>query len=459
MSGVGSQFYTDLQKLSATHLTLGARHTGNSLQEILAFLTFSDPGGVSTTGRILGGLEPSIVGGTLNFELTDGVAAFKHAGSLTDIIEGFESIPATVWSEVAGATLAVSANASGLTRFDVVVVIWSLFTDRNLSMPQKTGPPVLQDTRSQPRGILAVIAGTPGGPIPTVGANEQALYTIELPDGTNAANFDSATTVKEASGISTFHKLAGNGATRSQFFLTDEAERAVIAAQRNTPALERTDLFTLRMRFEDTASPDRNLDFWPSWDRPLVGVGMPVGEAGPDLFPLVNPGGREWPRNVPFDQMNVATISAATAVTFQGHDLATKQWIGTRIEHTNNQAQAAEFSKGILTDSRGLQVLGGRLNYFVQIAPAAGTFNFQLFFWDQSFGSTFALTSALPMAVTIGQQQLVIGLAQMTGGQLVLDADDILFGMFQLNWDNSNDTAIIDMQSFSVDLREGRANP
>jgi len=326
-------------------------------------------------------------------------------------------------------------------------------------MPQKTGPPILQDTRSQPRAILAVIAGTPGAGIPAVSSIQQALFTIELPDGTNAANFDAVSTVKEASGISTFHKLAGNGATRSQFFLADEAERSVVTAQRNTPALTRTDQIALRTRFEDTVSPNRNTDFWPSWSRPLVGVGMPAGEASPNLYPLVNPGGREWPRNVPFDQMSVATIAGATAVTFQGHDLGTKQWIGTRVEHLNNQSEAAEFSKGILTDSRGLQVLGGRLNYFVQIIPAGGTFNFQLFHWDQSFGSTFALTSALPMTVTIGQQQLVIGLAEMTGGQLVLDTDDILFGMFQLNWAASNDTAIIDMQSFSVDMREGRANP
>lgn len=356
MSGVGSQFHTDLQKLSATHLNAGGRHSGNALQLILGFLAFDDSGAVSATGRMLGGLAATPTGGTLNMVMTEGVAAFKHANptGLTAVIDTFESIPTTVVAVVDGSTLVFTANASGSTRIDYIVVDWSLFTDRNLSMPQKTGPPVLQDTRHAPRGVLSILVGTPAAGDPTPSATQQALYRVEMPDGTNAANFDTDAIIKELSQNVTFNGLGpGHGAYRRRGYPDTEEISLIEALARD----EGTAGF--RYRWEDDGAPDRNLDFYHSFRR----AGLPSGEAGADLFPLVNPGGREYTLFIPFGSGAIRNIvdNSDIAVADEGSQVSISRIAGSL-------AETFEFTAVVPLPGRGLQLIDGTFYWDVDTA-------------------------------------------------------------------------------------------
>lgn len=448
MSGVGSQLFTDLQKLGSTHLNAGGRWAGKSLQEILGAIFMSDAAAISTTGRMAAGLQPAITGGTMNVVVGAGVAAFAHAGALTAVIDGSETVPDEVWAEVAGATLTPAANASGSTRFDVVAVQWSLATDRSLSMPQKTGPPVPQDTRWQPTGTLVLVAGTPGAGVPALSSVQQGLYSIELPDGTNAANFDANAIIKELCPFVSPQRLGpGQGAAWGQWLQPDDATETLVLARRPTAPRDRVDSLGLAVRFSDAASPNEALDWWPRFTRPFIA--MPSGEASADLHPMVIPGGREWPIFLAWSGGSVNGDLAG------GPGLApTDDGLLVKFARTAVNAQGWEAHAALPVAGRGLQLIDATFRWTVGTAFDATVISQQLFLKkvDQD-GTPTTLGTTSPVLTTAGTKTYNF---TPTGSPVLAAGERLVLTCFiQLDADG---TAVGELVLGGVNLtfREGR---
>lgn len=458
MSGVKSQFFTDLQKLSASHLNAGSRWSGASLQEILSELIFDDAGAVSSTGRILGGLRASVVAGTMNVDVTQGAVAFKHGGSLSAIVDTTETVPETVFAKVLERTtlnttpLTFAANASGLDRVDLIVIDWTLVTDRNISMPQKTGAPVLQDTRWSPNAVLGVLQGTPGAGAPIPSSTQQSLYQVGIPNGTNAANFDADAELLEASQPASIYRVGPGHSGYDVGIYQNAEERDVITASRRDGTGTGLEQMKLRMRLNSSIGPVLGADHWPRFIRPDASF-MAAGESTQHLYPMVITGSREWSMFIPFGG---GSISPSIYGPIGSGLLVLDDGIVFQVVRNLVAAQSFTISATAPLPARGLQLISAEFHWEVVVA-FDGTINSD----SLSFSTVTNLgvateLSALPsmgLASTGVKQDLFV-----PTGEPVLVADEFLKISTTISLANDGTTVgSFSLHGMSLTVREGRA--
>jgi hypothetical protein len=453
-SGIQAQFHTNLQKPDAGHFNAGGRWTAKSLQELFGEFFFDDTGAVGGVGRIIGGLRWTIPALTIQVDLTKGAIAWQHVpatSGLTAVVNGTETVPTTLLALIGAISgVAIADNVSGSERIDVIVADWTLITDRQLSMPQKipTGP-INQNTRWSASAAVVVVQGTPGAGQPAIGVNQQALFQVVVPDGTTSANFDVNARVRELSTPATMGRLGPGSANGYQVGVFDDGSEVPVLQ-----SLSPDDgAITLRHRHQDASSPDLNNDHYPRWRRPAA---MPVGESALDLFPLVNPGGREWTRVYGLDSLLLSgEVPGDTISTQIGYSLADTRWVGTSVVHVSANADTAQLSQALIGDVRGLQVIGARLSYTVATQLNSGNHTVQLFRHDAGTGLAVAESNDVVMSNALGGHNLA--LTGITANLVLDDPDEFLFLVITVNHPASGDVAFYTIGSMALDFREARS--
>jgi hypothetical protein len=443
-TGVGSHNWIDLQKPAASHLNMGSRWTSQTLQDLLAEAFFDEDGAISSTGRIVGGLNWSFDPGTSRVNTQAGAVAFKHGGALSDILNGVETVPAAVFAQIDAGIHLFDDNLSGNDRIDLVVLSWVISTDTNVLIPQKTGAPIGQDLRWNVTASYAVLKGTPAAsPVaPTPAANQMSVLQVDIPDGTTSANFDTVVTVRETAATATIGRLGpGSGAMRIDAYPTTTSKR-IIESSRGA-----ANILALRFTWQNASSPDPATDWYPSFERPPV-----ANEASGWLHPMVIPGGREWRRTVGLENV-VPTTLANFTVSPIGFDTTALRWAGSNVVHTGASAGSGYLSQSLVGDSRGLQIAGATLNYWVNTVLGSGNHKAQIFHWDKSAGAHASVTALETLTNTTGQKAHSFTLTSNP----VLEDGDFFFLYVELSAPAAADGADYDFLSVETKLREGRA--
>lgn len=441
-TGVASQFWTDLQKPGASHLNMGARWTSKSLQNLLGEIFFDDTGGISTTLRIAAGLKWSLPGGANQVDTTAGVAAFKHAGGLTDVLNSVETVPDTIFAQLDAANHTFADNLSGNPRIDLIVLTWVVDTDTNVAVPQKAGAPVGQDLRWNVTASFSVLQGTPAAsPVaPTPSATQMPVYQVDIPDGTTSANFATAVTVRELAPTATIGRLgAGHGALKVDAYSTTLSRRVLECQQQGGG------VHALRFQFQDSpADPSR--DWYPCFERP---VGMPVGEENNFLYPMVIPGGREWTMFLPFSSGQLFDIVGSTGI------FVIDDGLEAGIYRSGVAAQSFGFAHAIPLPARGLQLVSCVFHWNVVVA-FDGTINTDtLSFGTADELAAFTELSGLP-SMGLGTTGVKSSSFTPTGSPVVIDKERLrISATFGLAADG---TAVgqVRLRGMELTLREGR---
>jgi hypothetical protein len=450
-SGVQAQFHTNLQKPDAGHFNAGGRWTAKSLQELFGEFFFDDTGAVGGPGRIIGGLRWTIPALTITVDLAKGAIAWQHVpatSGLTSVVNGTETVPTTLLALIDTIIVGIADNVSGSERIDIIVADWTLITDRQLSMPQKipTGP-IPQDTRWSSSAAVVVVQGTPGAGAPAIAVNQQALFQVVIPDGTTSANFDVNAQVRALSTTFAASRI-GPGATGYEVgVFQDASEVPVITAKEDAGGV-----LSLRHRLRDLSAPDLSNDSYPRWRRSA----LPAGESTADLFPLTNPGGREWSRAFGLGSMVLDGSETPTDTERNniGFSFADGRWVGTNVRHLTGNADTGYLSQQVFGDVRGVQVIDARLRYNVSVALGSGNHTAQLWLHDDSApGAAVAVSDDVTMPNGAGQQLLTL---TNIAANLVLETNDFLFLVITINHPASVDAAFYTIGSLVLDLREAR---
>jgi len=190
------------------------------------------------------------------------------------------------------------------------------------------------------------------------------------------------------------------------------------------------------------------VNHWPA----IFRAGVPAGDNPASLYPLVNPGGREYWIRIP------ATKAAAIKQTGGAgvEDTDWQQSIDTELTliHLTGIAANIEIEIPIPVDIRGLEILEFDFDY--TIGPAfnsAGQLIAQVKRWDRSAGTKLALTpSATPDTTSTGT---ATGGAVLSPAVVTDDGDTFsLYGL--VLFEAVNDGAVLTIHNVGIKVREGR---
>lgn len=445
-SGVQTQFHTNLQKPDAGHFNAGARWTAKSLAEILGEFFFDDLGAVGgQVGRIIGGMRWEIPLSTIKVDIDKGAIAWKHVhatSGLTAVINGAETVPETLLALMPASSIGIADNVSGDERIDIIAITWTIITDNNLSMPQKIPTlPIPQDTRWSASASFAVVQGTPAAGPPSVAVNQQPVFQVTIPDGTTAANFDVNGTVLEFATPATSSRVgpAGSGYTVGLF--QGGTEGNVIQSQKSAG-----NVIALR-HGHSGASPNLDTDNYPRWRR----TAMPSNEAGQDLFPLVNPGGRTWTILLPFSGANERHVTG-TATDIESRDFGNQ----VEVERLTIATTQYEWNGVFHLPARGLQIVEYTIHWDIDTATDCTILN-QLFRVAKVEGPTGLVTTLS----TVSPDFAVAGAAKSHNFAPVnVIVEDMDYLLASLAFGFQNDGAAIGqitLHGIEVTVREARS--
>jgi hypothetical protein len=435
---IGSHYWENLQKRGQDQLNLGSRLTARDLQDALGSFVFDDGASVSLAGRICGGVDWSLPGGANQVNTTAGLVAYRHGGDLTDIVSGVETVPTTVFANLDADSHTFADNASGNPRIDTVILTFAIATDTVISQPQKAGAPENDPIRWGWTATSSVLQGTPAAsPVaPSLSTAQMAVYDVYIPNGTTSANFATNAVVTERAPSVGPNRLGGGHPAFTVEVNEDDAERNMLVMERSDGAQR----MRFRGRFTDPGgSADSNLDFWPFIERP---VGLPAGENTSKLYPMVNPGGREWPEFFPFGNGTV----------YQSVDNGDMSFRDTG--HQVQIQEAFELNRAVPVPARGLELISASISYDVDTAfdGTITTQNLILIHHDSAGSPTTLDTQAMTLgSVGARVDQDMSGLTP-----IVIGEGESLSFRADVDLGADGTTGLVKMYGAKLTFREGR---
>lgn len=439
MAEISSIYFTNGYQPDAAQLNDPARKGSADIAHMLQFFAMGD-GVVPSAGIVIGGLYVNGKTGDMRVDVDAGAGAFYDAGAVAPLHPfGIVVLRDDTQSP------ALNDGDGTHPRIDVISITPSSGLLDSEPVAKKGGGSDTIPTRRGPDWTIVVTEGTPAAsPVaPGTPSGSVKLAEVLVPAGLTASS-------------------PGAGGT-NEATITDYRSHAIASTKGhespNFGWTQRVDTWSstaIMSRLEGVLAADgKNLilfgdldENWPAFQR----TGEPAGDETGHLYPLMNPGGRDY-------WIRVTASKAAGVAQFSGGGVEDTDWQQSAdtelgFEHLTAVSAVVRFEIPIPIAVRGLEVIEFDVEYtIVDAFNSAGDLALLLQRWDRSAGVTDTIASVNP-DTTIASKTVE---GEPVGTPRVIETGDSLAVRGQITFEAVNDSAHIIIHSVGAKVREGRA--
>lgn len=454
MSEISSINFHDASVPSAAQLNTPQRKGAADIAVLFSALMTGDQNEAAAADGILGGLQVQGVNNDMRVLVTKG-AGFRHDATAV------AGTPPDSWELL---LLAVDTHSSALSdgdgthpRIDVISVDPSsaeLDSEAVLNPGSGAGT-TPRYTRRGPQLDIVVTEGTPAASpsAPSTPSGHVKLAEVTIPAGLTAGGGgtgDASVTITDYRNHAGLYKRRNSGIS------------AEAAAQLIKAAWSGSDIIARSQIPDGSNSLSLQLDADSNWLF-LSRNGVPAGEEGSDLYPLVSPGGRGWEIYFPVPLRNPAeayTVGANWTVTHNSNLGTSGNTKGPRdllCLHNGSGAQNLDVEIPITLPQRGLKITAVTLHYEVNtILGGSGAATARVYKVSGPGQDQDAIGSETTLNNTTGLKATAIDVGGGSPPEDEITEDHTNFVLaIRLAADAVADSASIEIYGVTVEVEEG----